>query len=283
MQNVSLVLINHHFSTSSIRPFVVNMIEIGGIHVDEPKALPDDIQEFLDSANDGAILFSMGSIIKSKDFPKEKREAFVKAFSKLKQKVLWKYENETLPEKSENIMIRSWIPQRDILAHPNVKLFITHGGLLGTTEALVESVPVLGIPIYADQKMNMIRAEENGYGIVMDFNEITEKLITKNLNIIFDNQQFNESAKAISKLYNDRPMTPQQSIIYWVEYVIRHRGASHMKSPAHRLNYFQLQSIDVYLFVTLISVAVFIGVGTIVRNLIKRLENMCSDKKTKMS
>lgn len=64
-------------------------------------------------------------------WPVDKREAFVKAFGKLKQKVLWKYENETLPGNPGNIKISSWIPQRDILAHPNVKLFITHGGILG--------------------------------------------------------------------------------------------------------------------------------------------------------
>lgn len=48
IKNGSLVLINHHFSTSSIRPTVANMIEIGGIHVDQANELPKDIQNFLD-------------------------------------------------------------------------------------------------------------------------------------------------------------------------------------------------------------------------------------------
>jgi len=130
-----------------------NTVEIAGIHVKPVKPLPADIQEFLDSATDGVILFSMGSFIQSKQWPVEMREALVKSFGKLKQKVLWKYENETLPGNPGNIKIGSWIPQRDILAHPNVKLFITHGGLLGTTEAIIEGVPVLGLPIFGDQKV----------------------------------------------------------------------------------------------------------------------------------
>ncbi|KAG5670631.1 hypothetical protein PVAND_000879 [Polypedilum vanderplanki] len=56
--------------------------------------------------------------------------------------------------KPDNVMISSWLPQRDILAHPNVKAYICHGGLLGTTEAVYEGVPVLGIPIFGDQKTN---------------------------------------------------------------------------------------------------------------------------------
>lgn len=151
--NVSIIFSNSHVSSNTVRPYMPNLIEIAGIHVKPAKPLPQDIKEFLDSAKDGAILFSMGSFIQSKQWPVDKREALVKAFGRLKQKILWKYENETLPGNPGNIKIGSWIPQRDILAHPNVKLFITHGGLLGTTEAIVEGVPVLGLPIFGDQKV----------------------------------------------------------------------------------------------------------------------------------
>ncbi|XP_070504995.1 UDP-glycosyltransferase UGT5-like [Chironomus tepperi] len=247
MKNVSLVLINNHFSSSSVRPTVANMIEIGGVQVSpNPNPLPFDIQQFLDSATDGAIIFSMGSILQAVNWPTEKREAFVHVFSKLKQKVLWKYENETLPNKPDNVMISPWIPQRDVLAHPNVKLFITHGGLLGTTEAIYEGVPVVGIPIYADQQMNIVKAVNMGIGIYMDYNDIDEHLIAENINKILKNPNYHKNAKTLSKVYKDRPMTPQQSVVYWVEYVIRHNGALHLRSAAHNLNFIQLHSIDSY-------------------------------------
>lgn len=104
-----------------------NMIGINGIHLEPAKPLPKDIKKFLDDATDGVILFSMGSFVQSTDWTVPQREAFVNTFGKLKQKVLWKYENETLPGNPGNIMIGTWIPQRDIVAHPNVRLFITHG------------------------------------------------------------------------------------------------------------------------------------------------------------
>ena len=281
MKNVSLVLVNNHFSTSSIRPFAVNMIEVGGIHVQPVKPLPSDIQEFLDSATDGAILFSMGSIIQGRDWDPPKREAFVKAFGKLKQKVLWKYENETLPKMPSNVMISSWLPQRDILAHPNVELSISHGGLLGTTEALVEGVPILGIPIYGDQKMNMLNAENNGYGILMEIDKIDQELIETNLHKLLSSPQYSINAKLISERYNDRPMTPQQLTLYWVEYVIRHHGAPHFQSPAHKLNYLQLHLIDVYaLIVVLIILFVFVAIQAL-KFVVKSSLNIFSDKKLK--
>lgn len=281
MKNVSLVLVNHHFSTSSIRPFVANMIEVGGIHVEPVKPLPEDIQQFLDSATNGAILFSMGSIIQGVQWETKKREAFVNAFAKLNIKVLWKYENETLPKNPGDIMISPWIPQRDVLAHPNIKLFITHGGLLGTTEALVEGVPVLGIPIYADQKMNMIKAHDLNYGILMELDDIDDELVETNLRKLLTNPQYANSAKMNSQRYNDRPMTPQELTVYWVEYIIRHRGAPHFKSPAHNLNFIQVNLIDVYTFLIASSlIALYLAVR-VVKYSLDTLRNIFFDKKVK--
>lgn len=178
-------------------------------------------------------------------------------------------------------MISRWIPQRDILAHPNVKLFITHGGLLGTTEALVEGVPVLGIPIYGDQKMNMIKAEAFGYGITMKLDDIDDALVEENLRKLLTNPQFTHNAQSISNRYNDRPMTPHELTVYWVEYVIRHKGAQHFQSPAHNLNYAQLNLIDVYTFIlVLIALLVFI-VACAMKFLLKTLKNIFSHKKMK--
>jgi len=42
------------------------------------------------------------------------------------------------------------------------------------------------------------------------------------------------NAKAASEIFKDRPMSPEKSVVYWTEYVIRHKGAQHPKS--HALN-----------------------------------------------
>ena len=83
--------------------------------------------------------------------PKEKLQFFLDIFSKLKQRVLWKFEDESIKNLPKNILIKKWLPQTDILAHRNVKLFITHGGLFGTMEGIWNGVPMLGLPIYCDQ------------------------------------------------------------------------------------------------------------------------------------
>lgn len=48
--------------------------------------------------------------------PDDKRMAFINAFKRLPQRVIWKWENETMEGKSDKIMIGKWMPQFDILS-----------------------------------------------------------------------------------------------------------------------------------------------------------------------
>ena len=74
-----------------------------------------------------------------------------------------------------------------LLAHPNVKVFITHGGLLSTTEAISRGVPVLGIPVFADQKTNMKQAVTLGYGVSLELGNITISSFSWALDEILNN------------------------------------------------------------------------------------------------
>lgn len=75
----------------------------------------------MDGAKEGVILFSMGSILQSSEFPEEKLQGILKALSKLKQRVLWKYEKENLPNIPPNVKILKWLPQTDALGEFPVK------------------------------------------------------------------------------------------------------------------------------------------------------------------
>ncbi|XP_062550717.1 UDP-glycosyltransferase UGT5-like [Armigeres subalbatus] len=261
---VSLVLLNNHFSISYPRPYVTGMIEVGGMHINRvPKALPANIQSFMDNATDGVIYFSMGSNIKSKDLPTEKRDAFLNVFSKLKQKVLWKWEDENLPGKPDNVLIQKWWPQDDILAHPNVKLFITHGGLLSTTESLYHGVPVIGIPVFGDQYLNMAKAELGGYGLSVAYADISEKKLLNALKTILNDPEFKVNALAISQRYRDQPLTPLELAVFWAEYVIRQKGAPHIRAAAMDLNLLQYHNLDV--------LALLIGLPIVIVHILVKL------------
>jgi glucuronosyltransferase len=49
---------------------------------------------------------------------------------------------------------------------------------MSSLEAVIRGVPLVGIPIYFDQTLNVARAVLNGYGLLIDFNNITTESLT---------------------------------------------------------------------------------------------------------
>ncbi|XP_049766879.1 UDP-glucosyltransferase 2-like [Schistocerca cancellata] len=279
-RNTSLLLLNSHFSFDYPRPLVPNAVEVAGMHIKPPKKLPQDLQTFMDSATNGVIFFSMGSGIKSANLPKGMQSAFLSVFSKLKQKVLWKYEEDSLPNQPANVRIGKWFPQSDILAHKNLKLFITHGGVMSMQEALYSGVPLLGFPIFGDQESNLLRAQSAGYAIMLALNNITEESIGWAVNELLTNPSYMQNARKYSQLFHDRPEKPLDRAVYWVEYVLRHRGARHLRSAALDLAWHQYLLLDVIAFVVLCALSVLVIVVIAVKLLIRTFFRK-SDKVTK--
>lgn len=56
----------------------------------------------------------------------------------------------------------------------------------------------------------------------------------------------------ISNLIKDQPMSAEESVVYWTEYVIRHNGAKHLQSPAVEMPLYQYLLIDVISFILIV-------------------------------
>lgn len=70
--------------------------------------------------------------------------------------------------------------------HPNVKAFISHGGLLGTMEAVHCGVPMMVMPQFGDQHTNAKALESVGGGVVLYLNDATEETIYESLKRILE-------------------------------------------------------------------------------------------------
>ncbi|KAK9881061.1 hypothetical protein WA026_014406 [Henosepilachna vigintioctopunctata] len=247
----SIVLLNGDLSVNEPLPKVPGAIDIGGFHIRPSKPLPTDLQDILNTAAQGVIYFSMGGNIKSVDIPIEKRTMLLNVFSKLKQTVLWKWEADHLPNKSDNIVIRKWLPQNDVLAHKNVKLFITHAGLHSLLETIYHGVPCLNIPVFVDQLFNAKKTVVGGFGKTIHFDDISEENLLLAIDELLQNPNYAENAKKRSMIMRDKPMSPADTIAYWVEYAIRHKGAEHLKVASLKLYWFQYLLLDVVAFLVL--------------------------------
>ncbi|CAB3233305.1 unnamed protein product [Arctia plantaginis] len=242
--NASLVLGNTHVALGDAFAMPQNYKHIGGYHIDKITApLPENLENLLSNAKHGVIYFSMGSNIKSKDMPIELKRGILKVFGNMKQTIIWKFE-EVLSDVPENVHILRWAPQQSILAHVNTVLFITHGGLLSLTEAVHFAIPVIVIPVFADQFANALRVERKGYGKKLELSYTMYEDLKIAIKEILCNSKYSKKAKEISLAYHDRPMNPKEELNFWVNHVIRTQGAQHLRSPALELPLYKRLFLD---------------------------------------
>jgi UDP:flavonoid glycosyltransferase YjiC (YdhE family) len=152
-----------------------------------PSILPERIQTWLDDAEHGAIFFSLGSNAKSNFMEKEKVEVLMKVFGKLKQRVIFKWETDFLPGQPDNVLTGKWLPQEDILAHNNVKLFISHCGFGSVIESLYHSVPILAMPLFGDQMSNTDKIVGEGWAVPVDYATLNEKDLLQAIKEVLEN------------------------------------------------------------------------------------------------
>jgi len=253
-----LVLAASHPVTHGAWQYTQNIIEVGGLQLKDAKPLEGDLKKFMDSATEGAVLVSFGSSLKPDQMPQEKIQVFIDTFKQLGMKVIWKWDKE-MPGLPDNILLSSWLPQQDLLAHPNLRVFVTHGGLGSLVEAIYHKAVIVGIPLSNDQKPNLLRAERHGYAVSLDWDEMTADELVESIKKAMGDKEMAANLERIHNLYLDREEKPVEKAAWWVEYVCRHGGADWLKSIGEDVPFYQYHHLDIILVLTIAALISLTG------------------------
>ncbi|XP_068184608.1 UDP-glucuronosyltransferase-like [Antennarius striatus] len=248
-------LLRYDFVFEWPNPVMPNTAFIGGINCVKNDPLPAELEEFIDdSGEDGFIVFTLGSMVPS--MPDQMAKQFFDAFQQIPQRVVWRYTGVPLEEPSKNIRLLKWLPQNDLLAHPKAKVFITHGGTHGIYESICNTVPMLMFPLFGDQGDNAQRMVSHGVAEKLSIHDVTTEKLLTSLNKIIHNKSYKEKMVELSQKHLDRPVEPLDLAVFWTEFVMRHKGAAHLRVAAHELNWVQYHSLDVlgFFFILLLAV-----------------------------
>lgn len=268
-KEVSVLLVNQHFSFHGAYPLGSKVIQVGGLHIkNSTQNMELELQQFLDNAKYGVVLISWGSMIRAETMPETMLDGVLKAIRASKQRFVWKWENDTIPDKPDNLFISKWLPQREILCHPNVKVFMTHGGLMGTSETVYCGVPVIATPMYGDQFLNAAALVRRGMGIILHLEDINENNVIKSIKQVLEEKydisnyricsnrnnfpllySFMKNAKTVSESYKSRPQSALDTAVWWVEYVAQTKGAPLLKSHDIEMTWFSYHLLDIYMIV----------------------------------
>ncbi|XP_004648275.1 UDP-glucuronosyltransferase 2B14-like isoform X1 [Octodon degus] len=237
-------LIRSYWDLEFPRPTLPNTDFVGGLHCKPAKPLPEEMEDFVQSSGEhGIVVFSLGSMVYN--MTEERTNVIASALAQFPQKVIWRFNSKKPDNLSPNIRLYEWIPQNDLLGHPKTKAFVTHGGANGIYDAINHAVPMVGIPLFAEQHDNIAHMKAKGAAVVLDFTTMSTTDLVNALSTIINNPSYKENVMRLSTIHHDQPMKPLDRAVFWIEYVMRHKGAKHLRPLAQNLTWYQYHSLDV--------------------------------------
>nr|ANI21989.1 UDP-glycosyltransferase 33F5 [Spodoptera exigua] len=257
--NVDMLFLNINPIFEGIRPVPPSVVYMGGLHQKPNKELPAELKSYLESSKNGVIYVSFGTNVDPTQFPADRIEVLVKTLSQLPYDILWKWNADVLPGRTDNIRIAKWLPQSDLLRHPKVKLFINQAGLQSTDEAISAGVPLIAFPMFGDQSYNAERYEFLRIGKKLNLETLTVQHFTNTIKTVIGDGSYRKNIEMLRNVMFDQPQSPLERAIWWTEYVLRHGGARHLRGPAANMSWAEYLELEL-VFTLLLGLLAVISV-----------------------
>lgn len=101
------------------------------------------------------------------------------------------------------------------------------------------------MPVFCDHDANAAKAELDGYAVKLELQTITAESLLWAIKKVIHDPKYRTEVKKRQILLRDQKESPLERAVYWTEYILRHKGAPHLQSPAKDLNFFQYYLLDV--------------------------------------
>lgn len=233
------------------------IVPAGGLHIRGPRELPWNLKRFVEESRPGVIYMQLGNEQLCGQLPKQKLETLFKFLGSRKESVVWTcHDVKKLDGLPKNVMIQHAVAQIDILAHPRVKAFITNGDLLSLQEAIVRHVPMLGLPIFKNERKNMDLAVKLGIGLQLDTSNFTTESLNWAIQELTAHEQYQLTIREVSSEYRDRPLGALASAMFWVKYIARHKGGAAIRTRGIDIASNQLHLFDLFVFYFGVAIAI---------------------------
>ncbi|XP_072031065.1 UDP-glucuronosyltransferase 2B15-like [Amphiura filiformis] len=242
-----LFFVNTNFVLDFSRPLMPHVVPVGGLTTKPSRPLNEEVESFVQSSEDGVIIFSLGGYCSITEQPMA--DMFAEALSQVSQNVIWKRRGKAPQRIPSNVKMMDYIPQNDLLGHPKTRLLIYQCGINGVFEALYHGVPIICIPIFLDQFDNAQRVVSRGIGLRLDIKTLTSKELLDAINTVLGDESFKSNMEKLSDIFRDDDKTPAERAADWAEFAARHNGTKHLRSAAHDLTFMQYHLIDVWAFI----------------------------------
>lgn len=119
------------------------------------------------------------------------------------------------------------------------------------------------------QFRNALKSEKAGIALWLKFSDITTDTLLAKLQHLLHDDKFSQRAKQASAVFRDQPIHPMDNAIFHIEYVMRHKGTSYLKSTATELSWYQHLLLDVLALFLAAALILIITLRIIVKSIVR--------------
>ncbi|WIA22623.1 hypothetical protein OEZ86_009602 [Tetradesmus obliquus] len=277
----ALKIVNSFFGFESPRPVSPLVQMIGPIRSHVNSSMPADIQHWLDklAANSSSssraqprvVYVAFGTHV---DPPVAMLQHLSNALLAVLDAgyadgVIWAVSNirrEKFPaaiEQHPRVLLLPFAPQRALLAHPAVSLFVSHGGAESSHEAMYDGVPILILSFFGDQPMNGAKLQEAGMAEAIRQNLLTadnaKELLFHMLNPATA-EPYRAAARKMQALVRALDQTNTAAAGDMFEFFAQY-GWGHLVSAGDKMPWYKASNLDLY---AAVSAAVLLALAAVV-------------------
>ena len=261
-QSKIFFVVNDNTCLDYPRQSAPNLLYIGAMTPSPAGPLTGELKKFVDGAKEGLILITCGSTKVGAETLKHLLPVVTKTAPRLRQRVLLQLSIAENPgEFPPNVRFERWIPQNDVLGHPNTVALVSHGGANGQMEATYHGVPQVCIGLSEEQKYNCRRMEEHHYGLVLSLFEFSADDLLQALVTIMKDPSYKQNVSRCSRIMRSLPQGKEQ-LAFWVDHILEF-GGNHLRPSSADMSFYSLYMLDIQVFVLLLLVLV-VGVILVV-------------------
>jgi glucuronosyltransferase len=118
------------------------------------------------------------------------------------------------------------------------------------------TVPMLVIPFLGDQYANANRLENLKVAQQLDLLQMNEENLREKI-VELLKPQYKQNIVKLRNLVYDEPIASLDKAIFWTEYVIRHKGAKHLRFAGRDIPFYEQYCLDFVAIFILVLVSLF--------------------------
>jgi UDP:flavonoid glycosyltransferase YjiC (YdhE family) len=230
-------------------PTTPNVKHVGTLRSFTPEPLPPEFKTFMESASNGVVVVSFGSVLRG--IPFQVMDKLLQAFKHTNYKYILQVSSASQQNSSDQFMFKAWIPQFDLLSHEKAKLLITHCGFSSVQEAVLAGVPIIGFPIYADQPQTAAKFVGKGFGLQLDLRSVSVEELVNTIEEITTTPSYKTKVKKASAILKSERVPPVEEAAFWINHILEF-GGEHLRSYAQDVPLWKYLCLDIIAFYLLL-------------------------------